>query len=108
MALNVADPAHRSHGVTAINIAPPLATALRDWTETNLGLTLGIPLGMAAPDDPAWHGHFRLGHMGHVNGHMILGLLGGIEAGLNALDIPHGPGALEAAAGVIAQGQPAA
>lgn len=101
LSLNVADPAHRSHAVTALNIDPPLATALREWTETNLGLTLGISLGMAAPGDPAWHGHFRLGHMGHVNGQMIMGLLGGIEAGLTALDIAHGRGALEAAAGVI-------
>jgi alanine-glyoxylate transaminase / serine-glyoxylate transaminase / serine-pyruvate transaminase len=102
LSLNVTDPAYRSHAVTALNITPPMATALRDWTEANLGLTLGIPLGMAAPDDPAWHGHFRLGHMGHVNGHMILGLLGGIEAGLTALAIPHGRGAVEAAASVIA------
>lgn len=102
LSLNVADPVHRSHAVTALNIDPPLATVLRDWTEVNLGLTLGIPLGMAAPGDPAWHGHFRLGHMGHVNGQMILGLLGGIEAGLIALDIPHGRGALDAAAAVIA------
>ena len=103
LCLNVPDRAYRSHAVTAINIDPPLATALRDWTEVNLGLTLGISLGMAAPGDPAWHGHFRLGHMGHVNGHMILGLLGGIEAGLTALEIPHGSGALEAAASVIAK-----
>ena len=102
LSLNVADPAFRSHAVTAINIEPPRATALRDWTEANLGLTLGISLGMADPGDPAWHGHFRLGHMGHVNGHMILGLLGGIEAGLGALAIPHGRGAVEAAASVIA------
>ena len=79
-------------------------TALRDWVEQNLGLTLGIGLGMAPPGDPAWHGFLRLGHMGHVNGHMILGLLGGIEAGLSALDIPHGRGALDAAATVIAKG----
>jgi len=102
LTLNVADPAHRSHAVTALSIEAPMATALRDWTETHLGLTLGISLGMAAPGDPAWHGHFRLGHMGHVNGQMIMGLLGGIEAGLTALDIPHGRGALEAAAAVIA------
>jgi len=102
LSLNVAERAHRSHAVTAINIDPPLGTALREWTESNLGLTLGVSLGMAAPGDPAWHGHFRLGHMGHVNGHMILGLLGGIEAGLTALGIPHGAGAPEAAAAVIA------
>jgi alanine-glyoxylate transaminase/serine-glyoxylate transaminase/serine-pyruvate transaminase len=72
--------------------------------EGQLGLTLGIGLGMAAPGDPAWHGFFRLGHMGHVNGQMVMGMLGGIEAGLRALGIEHGPGALDAAAEAIAQG----
>jgi alanine-glyoxylate transaminase/serine-glyoxylate transaminase/serine-pyruvate transaminase len=101
LALNIADAAQRSTAVTSLRLESPQATALRDWTEQNLGLTLGIGLGMAPPGDPAWHGFFRLGHMGHVNGHMILGLLGGIEAGLNALDVPHGTGALEQAAKVI-------
>ncbi len=102
--LNVADAPHRSVAVTSLRLEAPHATALRDWVEHNLGLTLGIGLGMAPPGDPAWHGFFRLGHMGHVNGHMIMGLLGGIEAGLTALDIPHGTGALEAAAQVIGKG----
>jgi len=102
--LNVADPVNRSHAVTSIRIGSPDGTALRDWVEQNLGLTLGIGLGMAPPGDPAWHGFFRLGHMGHVNGHMVLGMLGGIEAGLTALNIPHGSGAVEAAASVIAKG----
>jgi alanine-glyoxylate transaminase/serine-glyoxylate transaminase/serine-pyruvate transaminase len=102
--LNVADPAHRSVAVTSLRIGAPHGTALRDWLDQNLGLTLGIGLGMAPPGDPAWHGFFRLGHMGHVNGHMIMGLLGGIETGLTALDIPHGHGALDAAAAVIAKG----
>ncbi|WP_415402324.1 pyridoxal-phosphate-dependent aminotransferase family protein [Tateyamaria sp. SN3-11] len=102
--LNVTDAAHRSTAVTALRLGAPHGTALRDWVEQHLGLTLGIGLGMAPPGDPAWHGFFRLGHMGHVNGHMIMGLLGGIEAGLTALDIPHGSGALEAAAGEIAAG----
>ena len=100
--MNVADPQHRSRAVTALRIGSPNGTALRDWVESHLGLTLGIGLGMAEPGDPAWHGFFRLGHMGHVNGQMILGLLGGIQAGLTALDIPHGTGAVEAAAAVIA------
>ena len=102
MELNMADPAYRSHAVTALRIGSPHGTALRDWVDQNLGLTLGIGLGMAAPGDPAWHGFFRIGHMGHVNGHMILGLLGGIDAALKALEIPHGGGALEAASKVVA------
>lgn len=104
LAMNVSDPAFRSHAVTSLRLEAPQATALRNWTESQIGLTLGIGLGMAPPTDPAWHGFFRLGHMGHVNGHMIMGLLGGIEAGLTALSIPHGRGALDAAASVIARG----
>ncbi|PJF08175.1 alanine--glyoxylate aminotransferase family protein [Pseudorhodobacter sp. MZDSW-24AT] len=102
--LNVADPAHRSRAVTAARLGAPDATRLRDWTETQAGVTLGIGLGMALPSDPAWHGFLRVAHMGHVNAHMTLGALGVMQAGLIALDIPHGPGALEAAARVIALG----
>lgn len=101
--MNVSDPGMRSHAVTALSVDSPNGTALRDWVEQNLGLTLGIGLGMAPPGDPSWHGYFRLGHMGHVNGQMILGLLGGIEAGLTALNMPHGGGAIDAAARVIAE-----
>ena len=100
--LNITDPEYRSRAVTSLRIGAPHGTALRTWVEDNLGLTLGIGLGMAPPDDPAWHGFFRLGHMGHVNGQMVLGLLGGIEAGLTALRLPHGKGAVDAAAAVIA------
>jgi len=39
--------------------------------------------------------------MGHVNAQMIMALLGSVEAGLCALSLPHGAGALEAAARVI-------
>jgi alanine-glyoxylate transaminase/serine-glyoxylate transaminase/serine-pyruvate transaminase len=100
-AMNVKDAANRSTAVTSLRLQSPDATALRDWVEGQLGLTLGIGLGMALPGDPAWHGFFRLGHMGHVNGHMIMGLLGGIEAGMRGLGIEHGTGALDASAQVI-------
>lgn len=100
--MNVTDPALRSHAVTALHLPAPLASDLRRWLEENMGLTLGIGLGLAPSNSAEWHGHFRLGHMGHVNGHMIMGLLGGIEAGFGALKIPHGDGALAAAARVLA------
>ena len=100
--LNISDPALRSRAVTALRIGAPHGSALRRWVQDNAGVTLGIGLGMAEPNDPAWHGFFRIGHMGHVNAHMVLGALGAIEAGLTALDIPHGTGALAAAARVIA------
>lgn len=100
--LNVTDPGRRSRCVTSLHVGAPHGVALRRWVESHIGLTLGVPLGMATDDDPEGDGYFRLGHMGHVNGQMILGLLGGIEAGLAALDIPRGSGAVEAAARVIA------
>ena len=102
IALNVATPAARGHSVTAARMGAPDATRLRDWCETRAGLTLGIGLGMAEANDPAIHGFLRVAHMGHVNAHMTLGALAVMEAGMIALDIPHGPGALVAAAGVVA------
>ncbi len=97
MQLNIADPAHRSHAVTSVSIGSPHGDALRRWCEHQCGLTLGIGLGR----DPA-DAYFRIGHMGHVNAHMIMGVLGTIDAGLKSLDIPHGDGALAAAAQSLA------
>ena len=102
--LNIAEAANRSRAVTALRIGAPHGTSLRKWTEHQAGVTLGIGLGMAEPGDPAWHGFFRIGHMGHVNAHMVMGALGAIQAAFMALEIPHGSGALEAAAGVMARG----
>jgi alanine-glyoxylate transaminase/serine-glyoxylate transaminase/serine-pyruvate transaminase len=48
--------------------------------------------------------YLRIGHMGHVNAHMVMGVLGSLQAGMTALGIPHGPTGLEAAAKVIAEG----
>ncbi|MEM1130399.1 MAG: aminotransferase class V-fold PLP-dependent enzyme [Pseudomonadota bacterium] len=101
--LNVADPDQRSHAVTSLRIDAPDGTRLREWLSDRAGVTLGIGLGMADPSSPDWHGFFRIGHMGHVNAHMVLGLLSTIEAGFTALDIPHGPGALTAAAKICAE-----
>ncbi|MCB1334235.1 MAG: aminotransferase class V-fold PLP-dependent enzyme [Roseivivax sp.] len=100
--LNIADRSLRSHAVTAARLGKPWGAALREWTDTKAGVTLGIGLGMSEPDDPTGSGFFRFGHMGHVNAHMILGLLGVVEAGMGALSIPHSPGGVEAAAREIA------
>ena len=102
--LNVADPAARGHSVTAARFGAPHATALRDWTERQGGVTLGIGLGMATPEDPEATGALRVAHMGHVNAHMTLGALAVVEAGLTALNIPHAAGGLAAAAAIVAQG----
>ena len=95
--LNVADPAHRSHAVTAAALGAPDGDRLRAWCRDEAGLVLGIGLGVGDPEDPTNSGYFRFGHMGHVNAHGILGLIGTVETGLTVLDIPHGAGAMDAA-----------
>lgn len=103
IALNVASPEGRGRSVTSARIGPRWATPLRQWCETKAGVTLGIGLGMATPDDPGADGFLRVAHMGHVNAHMTLGALAVMEAAMTALGVPHGPGALDAAARVVAQ-----
>lgn len=96
---NIADTQKRSHAVTLVNFGPGNGLKLRDWMEHSYGVTLGIPLeGVENADD-----YLRIGHMGHVNGHMVLGVLAGLQAGMTALQIPHGPTGLEAAMKVVAE-----
>ena len=65
--VNIADPALRSHSVTALRAGSAKGTELRQWCETKAGLTLGIGLGMVEDGAPGWDNYFRLGHMGHIN-----------------------------------------
>jgi alanine-glyoxylate transaminase/serine-glyoxylate transaminase/serine-pyruvate transaminase len=96
--LNVADAGARGHSVTGATIPNGGAGKLRAWLEQEAGVTLGIGLGMAMSHEPEYGDYLRIGHMGHVNAHMVMGVLGTMEAGMCALGIPHGPGAIEAAA----------
>ncbi|MFQ6551603.1 pyridoxal-phosphate-dependent aminotransferase family protein [Aestuariibius insulae] len=96
MHLNVKDKSARSCAVTSVGIGAENGDRLREFMEFEMGVTLGIGLGR----EPA-SGWFRIGHMGHVNAHMVLGLLGCIETGLSALQIPHGSGALDAASSAL-------
>lgn len=98
--LNIADPASRSHAVTTLTIAGGAAPRLRAWCEGEAGLTLGI--GLVDPGEDG-SGLFRIGHMGHLDPPMLLGALATVEAGLAALALPRGEGALAAAAAVVAE-----
>ncbi|WP_425074921.1 pyridoxal-phosphate-dependent aminotransferase family protein [Sagittula sp. S175] len=102
MRLNIAERSQRSHAVTALSLGKGQGDRLRAWCRDVAGVTLGIGLGVEDPEDPTASGYFRIGHMGHVNAHMVLGLLGVMEAGLSALDIPHKPGGVAAAAQALA------
>ena len=89
---NITEPAERSDTVTTILMKPPFdPNRLRDYCETKCGVVLGR--GLSELQDKA----FRIAHMGYVNAPMILGTLGVVEMGLDALGIPHGKGGVQAA-----------
>jgi len=100
---NIAEREKRSHAVTTVNFGPGNGDKLRAWMEEQAGITLGIPLGMDMRPDANPGDFLRIGHMGHVNAHMVLGVLGALQAGMAALQIPHGATGLEAAMKVIAE-----
>jgi len=104
IALNIARPDQRSHAVTSARIGGGGAARLRAWCEQEAGVTLGIGLGMAEPGAAAANDYLRVAHMGHVSAHMTLGVLAVMQAGLQALGIAHGAGALDAATTVISRG----
>ena len=99
---NIVDPEFRSHAVTTILADAHDMLQLRRWCEDEAGLILGLGLGFLVPQFMEGKSVFRIGHMGHLNPPMLLGALATIDSGLKALDIPHGPGAVEAAAMVTA------
>jgi alanine-glyoxylate transaminase/serine-glyoxylate transaminase/serine-pyruvate transaminase len=92
LGFNVAEPGERSDTVTTVMMSNGYdPTALHDYCKQKCGVVLGVGIGELAGQA------FRIAHMGHINAPMILGTLGVIEVGLNALDIPHGKGGTEAA-----------
>src|SRR5271170_2752851 len=92
LGFNIAEAAERSDTVTTVvmsNGHNPVA--LHQFCKEKCGVVLGVGIGELQGQA------FRIAHMGHVNAPMILGTLGVIEVGLNALEIPHGKGGTEAA-----------
>jgi alanine-glyoxylate transaminase/serine-glyoxylate transaminase/serine-pyruvate transaminase len=91
-----ADPAQRSHSVTTITTGGVDSIELARICRERLGVTLGVGIGDFASTS------FRIGHMGHVNASMVLGVLGTIEAALTEMDAPLGGSGAAAAAAAIA------
>jgi alanine-glyoxylate transaminase / serine-glyoxylate transaminase / serine-pyruvate transaminase len=92
LSFNVAEASERSDTVTTVLVSgdhDPIK--LQRYCKRKCGVVLGTGIGDLQGQS------FRIAHMGHVNAPMILGTLGVIEVGLNALDIPHGKGGTEAA-----------
>jgi alanine-glyoxylate transaminase / serine-glyoxylate transaminase / serine-pyruvate transaminase len=92
LSFNISEASERSDTVTTVLVSgdhDPIK--LQRYCKQKCGVVLGTGIGDLQGQS------FRIAHMGHVNAPMILGTLGVIEVGLNALDIPHGKGGTEAA-----------
>jgi alanine-glyoxylate transaminase/serine-glyoxylate transaminase/serine-pyruvate transaminase len=93
LGLNISEPSERSDTVTTVLVSggehDPIS--LQRYCKEKCGVVLGTGIGELQG------AAFRIAHMGHVNAPMVLGTLGVIEVGLNALDIPHGSGGTKAA-----------
>jgi alanine-glyoxylate transaminase/serine-glyoxylate transaminase/serine-pyruvate transaminase len=92
LGFNITEPSERSDTVTTVvmsNGHDP--AALQTYCKEKCGVVLGTGIGELRGQA------FRIAHMGHINAPMILGTLGVIEVGLQALNIPHGKGGTEAA-----------
>jgi alanine-glyoxylate transaminase / serine-glyoxylate transaminase / serine-pyruvate transaminase len=86
---NIAAPAERSDTVTTVLMTNP--EALQAYCNVRCGVVLGTGFGEMAGKA------FRIAHMGHVNAPAVLGTLGVVEMGLQALAIPHRSGGTQAA-----------
>lgn len=95
---NITDPAARANSITCVRQVGDtdmnqIRTVARETFNVALGGGLQLLMGKA----------FRIGHMGDLNDPMLLGGLGGIDATLKRLGVPHGKGALDAASAYLAE-----
>ena len=89
---NIVEPRERSDTVTTVLMADGRDPGpLQDYCNIKCGVVLGAGFGKMKGKA------FRVAHMGHINAPMVLGTLGVIEMGLDALRIPHGKGGVQAA-----------
>jgi alanine-glyoxylate transaminase/serine-glyoxylate transaminase/serine-pyruvate transaminase len=86
---NITAPAERSDTVTTVLMNNP--EPLQAYCNVRCGVVLGTGFGEMAGKA------FRIAHMGHVNAPAVLGTLGVVEMGLQALSIPHRSGGAQAA-----------
>jgi alanine-glyoxylate transaminase/serine-glyoxylate transaminase/serine-pyruvate transaminase len=101
LAFNIATPSERSDTVTTVLVSDRKAANLKDYCRDKCGVVLGSGIGELSGEA------FRIAHMGHINAPMVLGILGVIEVGLNALRIPHGEGGVLAATKWLGENVPA-
>ncbi len=93
----VVDERERSNAVTTILCGEIDAVELARICKQEYGVTLGVGIATMAGSS------FRIGHMGHVNPPMVLGVLGSIEAALTAMGHAPAHSGVAAAAAFIGQ-----
>jgi alanine-glyoxylate transaminase / serine-glyoxylate transaminase / serine-pyruvate transaminase len=98
LGFNIDEASERSDTVTTVTMANGHDPAkLQRYCTEKCGVVLGTGIGDLQGKA------FRIAHMGHINAAMILGTLGVVEVGLNALKMPHGKGGLEAAVSYLGE-----
>ena len=99
---NVTNKKNRSHAVTTLVAKNFDLLPFKNWIERNTGVELGIGLGFEGPEYHDGNSAFRIAHMGHLNPHMLLGVLASLEMGLIATNIPFKKGGLDNAIDYLA------
>src|SRR6201994_220674 len=97
LGFNVTEASERSNTVTTVVMNGADPAALQRYCKEKCGVVLGTGIGDLQGQA------FRIAHMGHVNAPMILGTLAVVEVALNALEIPHGKGGLEASVSYLGE-----
>jgi alanine-glyoxylate transaminase/serine-glyoxylate transaminase/serine-pyruvate transaminase len=102
LGFNIAESSERSNTVTTVLVGNGYDPAkLHRYCKEKCGVVLGVGIGDLQGQA------FRIAHMGHINAPMVLGTLGVIEVGLNALQIPHGKSGTAAAIASLGESVPA-
>ncbi len=96
VAFNISDPDARSNAVTTVKTGSIDAGRISEICADQTGVTLGLGIGDIG-------NAFRIGHMGYLNPHMLLGTLAAIEATLGAMGAVIGGSGIEAASAEIAK-----
>jgi len=98
LGFNIDEASERSDTVTTVTVAAGHdPQKLQRYCTDKCGVVLGTGIGDLQGKA------FRIAHMGHINAAMILGTLGVVEVGLNALNMPHGKGGMEAAVSYLGE-----
>jgi len=92
---NVKHERDRSKAVTTVVAKKFDLLPLKEWIESHTGVELGIGLGFDGEEYFFGNSAFRVAHMGHLNPHMILGVISSIEMGLTATKIPFKKGGID-------------